>query len=110
MGVRKFTVPPSNVGKGGIITGPVSGKRYHVPSWTEVDDDTTLEDIIVEKRDFTELFEEPKEQQWEFISARSGDKYIVRYNVRGDLSCSCWGYIAHKRCKHIKEVEKNFVN
>jgi hypothetical protein len=23
----------------------------------------------------------------------------------GNLSCDCWGYIGHRKCKHIKEVK-----
>jgi hypothetical protein len=52
------------------------------------------------------LFEEKVEKNWKFISARSGDEYIVRYNIRNELSCSCWGYIGHGKCKHIKEVKE----
>lgn len=102
---KTYVVPRSNVGIGGFITVS-SGVRYHVPSWTVVEEDTTLEDIILEKKPFEELFEEKEEKNWKFTSARSGEEYIVRYNVKGDLSCSCWGYIAHRNCKHIKEVKE----
>jgi transketolase len=99
---KKFVIARTNVGKGGFFH--VGGKRYHGPSWTEVEEDTTLDDIEFEAEPFAELFEEKKEEQWKFTSARSGDEYIVRYNIRKELSCSCWGYIAHRKCKHIKEV------
>lgn len=98
-----YKVPFSNVGKGGFTS--INGKRYHIPSWTEVHPETTLEDIMVEKKPFEELFAEDKEQTWEFKSASSDKTYTVRYNKSGNLSCNCWGYMAHKRCKHIKEVE-----
>jgi len=71
-----------------------------------VEESTTFEDLIMEKKPFEELFEEKKEESWKFISERSGEEYIVRYNIRGELSCSCWGYISHKNCKHIKSVIK----
>jgi hypothetical protein len=99
---KTYTIARTNVGKGGFFH--VGGKRYHGPSWTEVEEDTTLDDIEFEAEPFAELFEEKKEEQWKFTSARSGDEYIVRYNIRKELSCSCWGYIAHRKCKHIKEV------
>ena len=103
----KYIIPRSNVGLGGFIT--LKGIRYHVPSWTVVEEDTTFDNLEFEAKPFEELFKEKKEDElWKFTSARSGEEYIVRYNVRGELSCSCWGYIAHKKCKHIKEVESNF--
>lgn len=102
---KTYLVPRSNVGIGGFITVS-SGVRYHVPSWTVVEEDTSFEDIIMEKKPFEELFEEKEEKIWKFISARSGEEYIVRYNARNELSCSCWGYIAHRNCKHIKEVKE----
>src|SRR6056300_1369531 len=102
----KYIIPRTNIGLGGFIT--LNGIRYHVPSWTEVEEDTTFDDLELEAKPFQDLFEEKKEEQWKFTSPRSGEEYVVRYNVRGELSCSCWGYIAHKKCKHIKEVESNF--
>lgn len=97
-----YTVPRSNIGIGAITT--MNGKTYHVPSWTEVHPQTTINDIIVEEKPFAEIFEEP--EQWTFESS-SGDKiYKVKRNKNGKLSCDCWGYIAHRNCKHIKEVDK----
>ena len=98
----KYIIPRTNIGLGGFIT--LNGIRYHVPSWTEVEEDTTFDDLELEAKPFQELFEEKKEEQWKFTSARSGEEYVVRYNVRGELSCSCWGYISWRKCKHINEV------
>jgi hypothetical protein len=102
-GVKRHTykVPYSNVGKGGFIER--DGIKFHVPSWTEVHPQTTLDDIIIEKKPFDELFAEP--EKWEFKSASSDKMYTVKRNKYDKLSCDCWGYIAHKKCKHIKEVE-----
>jgi hypothetical protein len=101
---RKFyKVPYSNVGKGAIIES--NGKTFHVPSWTEVHSGTTVEDILVEKKPFQELFVEPK--IWSFKSASSDKEYTVRLNKAGKLSCDCWGYMAHKKCKHVKEVQES---
>lgn len=106
---RTYTIPRSNVGKGGFFK--IGGKRYHGPSWTVVEEDTTFDDLEFELEPFAELFEEKEEdKQWKFISARSGEEYIVRYNIRNELSCSCWGYIAHGKCKHIKEVKEELAN
>ena len=98
----KYIIPRTNIGLGGFVT--LNNIRYHTPSWTVVEEDTTFDDLELEAKPFQELFEEKKEEQWKFTSARSGEEYIVRYNARKELSCSCWGYIAHKKCKHIKEV------
>ena len=96
-----YKVPYSNVGKGGFINQ--DGRKFHVPSWTEVHPETSFDDIVVDKKPFDELFTEP--EKWEFKSASSDKIYNVKRNRNGDLSCDCWGYIAHRKCKHIKEVE-----
>ena len=98
---HSYKVPYTNVGKGGFIER--DGKKFHTPSWIEVHPETTHDDIHVEKNPFEELFVEPK--SWKFKSASSDKEYTVKINAKGNLSCDCWGYIAHKRCKHIKEVE-----
>lgn len=99
----RYKVPYSNVGIGAIMR--TDGKTYHVPSWTEVHPQTTLEDIEIEKKPFEELFVEP--EQWTFESS-SGDKtYTVKKKKDGSLYCDCWGYIAHRKCKHIKEVNES---
>jgi len=98
-----YTVPYTNVGKGGIMKRP-DGKRFHTPSWTEVHPETTLKDIIVEKKPFEELFVEPK--SWSFKSASSDKEYTVKLKRDGNPYCDCWGYMAHKNCKHVKQVKK----
>ena len=80
------------------------GKKFHTPSWIEVHPETTHDDIVVEKKLFEELFVEPK--TWTFKSSSSDKTYTVKYNKHGQLSCDCWGYIAHRKCKHIKDVAR----
>ena len=77
-----YKVPYSNVGKGGFIEK--DGKKFHTPSWIE-----------------------PK--VWEFKSESSDKEYKVKMNASGNLSCSCWGYIAHRKCKHIKKVKDDGI-
>ncbi len=101
-----YNVPYTNVGKGGFYEQ--DGKKFHTPSWTEVHPQTTLDDIVVEKKPFEELFVEPK--TWSFKSASSDKEYTVRQNASGKLSCDCWGYIAHRKCKHLKEVSDGRIN
>ena len=100
-----YRVPYTNLGKGGITT--LRGTTYHMPSWTVVHPKTTLDDIMVEKNPFEELFVE--EKKWTFKSASSDKEYTVRYNAKGNLSCDCWGYIAHRKCKHIREIASEIV-
>jgi len=98
---HRYEIPYSNVGLGGFIER--DGKKIHTPSWIEVHPQTTHDDLVVMKNPFEELFVE--EKVWKFKSASSDKEYTVRYNKNGNLSCDCWGYIAHKKCKHIKEVQ-----
>lgn len=104
LSVRKkyYTVPYTNVGKGGFMNR--DGKKIHVPSYIEVHPMTTLDDIIVDKKPFQELFVEPK--TWSFKSESSDKEYTVKQSRNGKLSCNCWGYMAHKKCKHVKQVSE----
>ena len=88
-------------GKGGMVNLPTG--RFHTPSWIKVHDKATLDDIIVAGIPFKELFDEPK--TWKFKSASSDKEYTVREGKNG-LHCDCWGYIAHRKCKHLKEVSE----
>lgn len=96
-----YTVPYTNVGKGGFIMK--DGEKFHVPSWTKVHLETTVNDIEVEEKPFAELFIEPK--SWTYESSTGDKTYTVRQKKDGSLYCDCWGYIAHKKCKHIKQAQ-----
>jgi len=95
-----YKVPYSNVGKGGFIER--DGKKFHTPSWTEVHPMTSFDDILVDKKPFDEVFVE--EKVWKFKSASSDKEYTVKLKKDGTPYCDCWGYIAHKKCKHVKQV------
>lgn len=100
-----YKIPHSNTGKGAFTFQ--DGKKYHVPSWIEVHPETSFDDIIVEKKPFQELFVEPK--TWSFKSESSDKEYTVKESKNGNLSCNCWGYMAHKKCKHVKQVQEELV-
>tara|TARA_B110000285_G_scaffold234335_1_gene310919 strand:- start:2021 stop:2479 length:459 start_codon:yes stop_codon:yes gene_type:complete len=109
-----YKVPYSNVGSGGILKS--SEKTYHTPSWTEVHPKTTVNDILVEKKPFEELFtsnvgnEPPNEPPYEprkFTSATSDKIYTVKLGRNG-FHCDCMGYIAHRKCKHIKQATEEW--
>jgi len=110
--VRRFAykVPYSNVGKGGILK--TNGKTYHTPSWTEVHEQTTLDDIIIEQRPFDELFPSNEESRApyeprKFASATSDKIYTVKLGKNG-FYCDCMGYIGHRKCKHIKQAAEEW--
>jgi len=107
-----YTVPRSNVGKGSIIKAPISGKYYHVPSWTEVTEQTTLDDIITEQPPFAELFtsnltSNDGYEPTQYTSTSSDKIYTVRRGKNG-FYCDCWGYIGHKKCKHVKKEQEKW--
>lgn len=110
--VRRFAykVPYSNVGKGGILK--TNGKTFHTPSWTEVHEQTTLDDIIIEQRPFDELFPSNEEtrapyEPRKFASATSDKTYTVKLGKNG-FYCDCMGYIGHRKCKHIKQAAEEW--
>lgn len=98
-----YRIPYSNTGLGGFMMK--KDKKFHVPSYIEVHPETDFNDLIVEKKPFEELFVEPK--TWSFKSASSDKEYTVKLTKAGKLSCNCWGYMAHKKCKHVKEVQES---
>ena len=105
-----YTVPYSNVGKGGIVR--FEDRTYHTPSWTLVHEQTTLDDITIEQRPFDELFtsnegNEPRYEPRKFTSTSSDKIYTVKLGKNG-FYCDCWGYIAHKKCKHIKQAAEEW--
>ena len=79
-------------------------KAYMIPEWVEVHPKTTYKDIY---------YKEPKKKidrsklgKWEFNSSSSDSTYIVKEMPDGRLNCDCWGFRAHKKCKHVKEVNE----
>jgi hypothetical protein len=81
-----------------------------MPAGIECSSDTTLDDItIIETKTETKqaTLQHKEEKTWEFESSSSDGFYTVRENI-GKLSCNCPGTWRAKdrRCKHIKEVEK----
>ena len=105
-----YKVPYSNVGKGGLLEK--DGKKFHTPSWIEVHEQTTLDDIIIEQRPFDEIFasNEPTQAIYEprqFASASSDKIYTVKLGKNG-FYCDCMGYIGHRKCKHIKQAAEEW--
>ena len=82
-------------------------KAYMIPEWVEVHPKTTYKDIY---------YKEPKKKidrsklgKWEFKSSSSDSTYMVKEMPDGRLNCDCWGFRAHRKCKHVKAVAEELV-
>ena len=82
-----------------------NGKKYLLPMWKEVHPETTYNDINIIRPTKVEVKEKGT---WKFESSSDPSSfYFVRQNGT-KLSCTCPGTFRakDKRCKHIKQVEK----
>jgi len=89
----------------------LSGKTTIMPAGIECHPETELSDIeeIIPEG---EIEKKPRQQRtWKFKSESSDSVYAVKENW-GKLSCNCPGVWRAKdrKCKHIKEVEKEINN
>tara|TARA_B100001287_G_C22649072_1_gene514264 strand:- start:1077 stop:1511 length:435 start_codon:yes stop_codon:yes gene_type:complete len=105
-----YEVPYTNVGLGGIVK--TASGTYHTPSWIKVHEQTTINDIRVKKNPFDELFTSNEEtrapyEPRKFTSATSDKIYTVKLGKNG-FHCDCMGYIAHRKCKHIKQATEEW--
>jgi hypothetical protein len=82
-------------------------KAYMIPDWIEVHPKTTYKDIY---------YKEPKKKvdrsklgKWEFKSSSSDSTYMVKEMPDGRLNCDCWGFRAHRKCKHVKALAEELV-
>jgi hypothetical protein len=112
-GVRtfKYHVPQHRYLPKAIVR--LGGKTYIYPEQIECHPDTTLDDIIVDVEETvtieeTTTLQTPEKKTWEFESSSGDGKYFVSLNKFGNPKCNCPGVwrAKDKRCKHIKEVEK----
>ena len=90
-------------------------KTVIMPAGIECHPETTLDDIIVidnsPKIKVEEMQLKPKQPElksWSFESSSGGGTYFVKETKNGFLRCDCPGVWRAKdrKCKHIKEVEK----
>ena len=85
------------------------GNKYMIyPAGIPCIPETTLDDIeVIESNKPKVVVEKPKKPKWMFESS-SGDGFYQVIENRGKLKCNCPGTWRAKdrRCKHIKEVEK----
>ena len=83
------------------------GKAYMIPEWKEVHPKTTHKDIFYKEP--KKKVERAKLGKWEFKSSSSDSTYIVKEMPDGRLNCDCWGFRAHRKCKHVKAVAEELV-
>jgi len=90
----------------GLFKSPVNGKLYIIPSWTEVIEGTTLNDIEWVKPKIKTKQEETIIQT--FTSSSSDKTYETKYYpTSGKYFCSCPGsWRSQGNCKHIKQMKK----
>ena len=110
-------IPISNTGLGGFFTN-LSGVRYHTPSWTVVEEDTTFDDLIIEAKPFEELFKE-KEEERDFqrqllgLAVKNTPQPQAEESNVGYSTCECGeeyrsGYVAqHQRGTKHQQWETN---
>ncbi len=94
-----------------LFRGPSTGKLYGMPGWVELEEGTTIEQLIlVQPEQVIRAKEEPAILIKEFKATRSDDIWQVTLKGK-EYSCSCTGF-AYRRnfqgnnrtCKHIKQV------
>ena len=103
---HKHWIPP--------MLARIGGKLYLMPTWTEVPNNTELEDIKWEKIVITpKPKHNPQIITETFVSSSDSSilyttKKIEREDGSFIYSCTCPGAwrAKDKRCKHIKELEK----
>ena len=101
---HKHWIPP------GLLNS--RGKKYIVPTWTEVHPATELSDIIHERPE--PIVNNPKIITRKFTSKSNPDiTYTTKKTIlptgKIQYSCNCPGVWRSKtrECKHIKEMKKN---
>jgi hypothetical protein len=111
VGIKAFKYTHEHSYPPALVVSSVTGQKYIVPGWQKVHPQTELSDINwiqpkpknVEK---TEVVQKPEEFKFESKS-EPGSFYVVRV-VNGKAKCNCAGQYRAKdrKCKHMKEVEK----
>lgn len=91
----------------------LNGKFIIMPAGIECHPKTTLDDIIeIEKKQKptvkVEQVEKPVEKTWKFESKSEPNNFYIVRVVNGKVKCNCAGQFRAKdrKCKHMKEVEK----
>lgn len=97
----KSFLPPS------ITT--LNGKRYVVPGFHPIDDNTTLEDVFNNwEQDKVSNDVKYDEVLMNIPSSNGKINYKVTYK-RGSWNCTCKGFGFRRKCKHI-EIAKELIN
>ena len=106
--MMKFTIrirgpyPPALM-ESGDITYAVSGNR-----WIPILQDISDRKVVI---DWTKSFTVPvkeslAEKTKEYKSATSDKVYTVKSRSNGSISCTCPGFMYHRKCRHIDDFKK----
>jgi hypothetical protein len=111
VGIKAFKYTHEHRYPPALVVSSVTGQKYIVPGWQKVHPQTELSDINwiqpkPKKVEKTEVVQKPEEFKFESKS-EPGSFYVVRV-VNGKAKCNCAGQYRAKdrKCKHMKEVEK----
>jgi hypothetical protein len=111
VGIKAFKYTHEHSYPPALVVSSVTGQKYIVPGWQKVHPQTELSDINwiqpkPKKVEKTEVVQKPEEFKFESKS-EPGSFYVVRV-VNGKAKCNCAGQYRAKdrKCKHMKEVEK----
>ena len=84
----------------------ISGKKYLLPDWKEVDPKTTLEDINWIKPKIKIISKSKPITQTHISGSGLGEYTTKYYPDSGKYHCSCPGYWRSKgNCKHVKKMK-----
>ena len=113
VGVKRFKYIHEHRYPPALIVSSVTGQKYIVPGWQKVHPQTELSDIIhvVPTSNVVEKDENTLKTNEEFkfeSKSEPGSFYVVKV-VNGKAKCNCAGQYRAKdrKCKHMKEVEKD---
>ena len=86
-----------------LFISPIDNKKYILPTWIEVHDDTTIDDIDWVK---------PKLKKETVYVKGSMGTYKTTYDPnKKKYTCNCMGYFRSKgNCKHTKALKEKMLN
>ena len=87
------------------IVAPVSGKRYIVPWWIEIDDNEWQEQLELARKYYNDRVRPSKPEPSNKVEVKRWEvKNYVVSDYNGKWSCTCVGYQFRRDCKHIHHI------
>lgn len=96
------------------IVAPVSGKRYIVPWWIELDDNEWQEQLELAQKYYDDCIRGHKVPS----SGGSDKSQIKRWQIKDyeitlsgkQWNCTCKGFMFRKTCKHVLQCQEEVSN